>query len=164
MFVFQTKKCTCANILRDVDFIPMDAFHKMFVVRVNFYPKKKYLVVVFSCFSQKHKVRLIDDFTQSGVNHFVTAHEEPSLHTVDIADSTITVWMQICSSNRSPSELIKTFDLSSTYKQIALSEAGRKVAYISVWDPFEKRPRYFRSLALPFGAVRSVHSFLSVAR
>ena len=93
MFVFQTKKCTCANILRDVDFIPMDAFHKMFVVRANFYPKKKYLVVVFSCFSQKHKVRLIDDFTQSGVNHFVTAHEEPSLHTVDIADSTITVWM-----------------------------------------------------------------------
>ena len=109
MFVFQTKKCTCANILRDVDFIPMDAFHKMFVVRVSFYPKKKYLVVVFSCFSQKHKVRLIDDFTQSGVNHFVTAHEEPSLHTVDIADSTITVWMQICSSNRSPSELIKNF-------------------------------------------------------
>ena len=71
----------------------------------------------------------------------------------------------MCNAKRLSSELlIKTFDLSSAYKQIALSEAGRKVAYISVWDPFEKRPKYFRSLVLPFGAVRSVHSFLRVAR
>ena len=114
---------------------------------------------------QKHKTRLIDDFTQSGVNHFVTVHEAPSLHTVDIAASVIMVWLRLCSQRKVSSQmLIKTFDLSSAYKQIALSAAGRKFAYISVWDPFENCPRYFRSLVLPFGAVKSVHSFLRVAR
>ena len=114
---------------------------------------------------QKHKVRLIDDFTQSGINHYVTVHETPSLHTVDIAASVIVEWLGLCSTLKvSPQLQIKTFDLSSAYKQIALNEAGRQFATISVWDPFEQRPRYFRSTVLPFGAVRSVHSFLRVAR
>ena len=115
--------------------------------------------------SQKHKVRLIDDYTQSGVNHFVTVHESPSLHTVDIAASLVTVWLRMCKFNRCPAQLqIKTFDLSSAYKQIALNADGRRFSFIAVWDPIDKRPKYFQSLVLPFGAIRSVHSFLRVAR
>ena len=115
--------------------------------------------------SQKHKVRLIDDYTQSGVNHCVTVHESPSLHTVDIAASLVTLWLRKCKLNQCLAQLqIKTFDLSSAYKQIALNNEGRKFSFIAVWDPKDKRPKYFQSLVLPFGAVRSVHSFLRVAR
>ena len=34
---------------------------------------------------QKHKVRLIDDFSQSSVNQSVTVSETPVLHTIDVA-------------------------------------------------------------------------------
>ena len=116
--------------------------------------------------SQKHKVRLIDDYTQSGVNHFVTVHESLSLHTVDIAASLVTVWLRMCKlNNQCPAQLlIKTFDLSSAYKKIALNADGRRFSFIAFWDPNDKRPKCFQSLVLPFGAIRSVHSFLSVAR
>lgn len=89
---------------------------------------------------QKHKTRLIDDYTQSGVNHFVTVHEAPSLHTVDIAASLVTVWLRACKSQQRHSALqIKTFDLSSAYKQIALNASGREYSFISVWDPVPGR-------------------------
>ena len=36
---------------------------------------------------QKHKVRMIDDFTESSVNQAVTVFESPTLHTVDVASA-----------------------------------------------------------------------------
>ena len=58
----------------------------------------------------------------------------------------------------------RTFDLKSAYRQIALCEAGKKFAHIAVYCPHLQRAQFFKSLVLPFGAVRSVHSFLRVAR
>lgn len=85
--------------------------------------------------NQKQRVRLIDDFTQSGVNHYATAHESPALHTVDVAATLIALWLRACKAQQRSSALqIKTFDLSSAYKQIALNDDGRKFAFISVWD------------------------------
>ncbi len=59
---------------------------------------------------------------------------------------------------------VRTFDLKSAYRQIGLSERGRAVAFIVVYNPDTKRGELFQCRALPFGAVRSVHSFLRLAR
>ena len=114
---------------------------------------------------QRHKVRLIDDFSESSVNQAVTVYETPILHTVDIAASTLLFWLRTCKEiGRSASLRIRTFDLSSAYRQIALSPAGRNVAYIRVYCPETQTWAYFQAQVLPFGAVKSVHSFLRVAR
>ena len=45
---------------------------------------------------QKHKVRLIDDYSESSVNSTVTVFESPTLHTVDIACAAIACWFGDC--------------------------------------------------------------------
>ena len=40
---------------------------------------------------------------------------------------------------------------------------GRRFAYIRVHDPHDKKMKLFQATVLPFGAVRSVHSFLRCA-
>ena len=60
--------------------------------------------------------------------------------------------------------MARTFDLASAYRQVALNSEGKRFACIRVFDPGERCIKYFRSLVLPFGAVRSVHTFLRLAR
>eukprot|EP00435_Cladocopium_sp_Y103_P052490 s2135_g16.t1 len=45
---------------------------------------------------QKHKIRLIDDFSESLVNQAVTVSETPTLHTVDVACGIIACWFGDC--------------------------------------------------------------------
>ena len=59
---------------------------------------------------------------------------------------------------------MKTFDLESAYRQVGLSAKGRKVAYTRVWNPDTGSWAFFQAQVSPFGAVRSVHSFLKLAR
>ena len=109
-------------------------------------------------------MRLIDDYSESGVNSCVSVSESPMLHTVDIASASLTVWFEACARTDTSSALvIRTFDLASAYRQVGLSSSGRKFAYLRVYNPEAKRT-CFRSLVLPFGAIRSVHSFLRLAR
>ena len=63
-----------------------------------------------------------------------------------------------------PSLVARTFDLSSAYRQVGLNLAGREVAYIGVCNLETKRWCIFQALVLPFGAIKSVHSFLRLAR
>ena len=75
------------------------------------------------------------------------------------------VWLEKCKSeNRQPSLAVRTFDLKSAYRQVGLSSSGRSYAYIRVYNPESKTTALFQSTVLPFGAVRSVHSFLRLAR
>ena len=60
--------------------------------------------------------------------------------------------------------MARTFDLSSAYRQVGLSLEGRNVAYVRVYDPHEQCWKIFQAQVLPFGAVKSVHSFLRLAR
>ena len=114
---------------------------------------------------QKHKVRLIDDFSESSVNQAVTVHESPTLHTVDVAAASLAYWFQCRGEVTQNTALqVRTFDLSSAYRQVGLSEQGRRYAYIRVYNPGTKQWAYFQALVLPFGAVKSVHSFLRLAR
>ena len=111
------------------------------------------------------KVRLIDDFSASGVNKCVTVTETPVLHTIDVACAALTLWFGECHRcGLDPKLVVRTFDLASAYRQVALSVNGRRYACIKVLDPGDGRVKLFRCSVLPFGAVRSVHSFLRLAR
>ena len=119
----------------------------------------------FGLSQKKGKIRLIDDYTESGVNTCVTAVESPVLHTIDVACALLSLWFGECEEGKcDPTLVARTFDLASAYRQVALSSEGKRFACIRVFDPEEKCMKYFRSLVLPFGAVRSVHTFLRLAR
>ena len=117
----------------------------------------------FGLAQKQGKVRLIDDFSESGVNSCVC--ESPVLHTTDVACALIALWLDATSGPAKDSELVaRTFDLSSAYRQIGLSRNGRRFSHIRVFDPHDNCTRIFQGTVLPFAAVKSVHSFLRVAR
>ena len=114
---------------------------------------------------QKNKIRPVDDFSASGVNSAAGVSEAPALRTIDVIGSMLVDWLS-CNKrlDRCSETHLRTFDLKSAYRQIGLSERGRAVAFIVVYNPDTKRGELFQCRALPFGAVRSVHSFLRLAR
>ena len=114
---------------------------------------------------QRDKVRPIDDFSASGVNDAVTSWESPMLHTVDVIGSILVSWFESANKYGKCEELLtRTFGLTSAYRQVALSDEGRRHSLICVFDPDSRCGKLFRCNVLPFGAVRSVHSFLRLAR
>lgn len=116
---------------------------------------------------QKHKVRLIDDYSESSINQTQTVlvTESPVLHTVDIACASVAHWFGCCEEINVDKDLVaRTFDLASAYRQVGLNAEGRQFAYIRVFNPVENKWVVFQAQVLPFGAVRSVHSFLRLAR
>ena len=59
--------------------------------------------------------------------------------------------------------LARSFDLKSAYRQCAVHPASRQFSYIVVGDPNALALKVFRLKALPFGSVKSVHSFLRIS-
>ena len=61
--------------------------------------------------------------------------------------------------------LARSFDLKSAYRQCAVHPASRQFSfsYIVVGDPNTLSLKVFRLKALPFGSVKSVHSFLRIS-
>eukprot|EP00435_Cladocopium_sp_Y103_P046836 s740_g13.t1 len=119
----------------------------------------------FGLRQQKGKVRPIDDYIESGVNSCVATVEAPVLHTVDTAAATLMLWFDECNANNFDPKLeVRTFDLTSSYRQVALSPSGKRFAFTQVFDLVRKRVQYCQCCVLPFGVVRSVHSFLRLAR
>ena len=119
----------------------------------------------FGLLQKKGKVRLIDDYTESGVNTCVTTVESPVLHTIDVACALLALWFETCEELKLDSTVVaRTFDLTSAYRQVALSSEGKQFSCIRVFDPNTGSMQLFRSLVLPFGAIRSVHAFLRLAR
>ena len=104
----------------------------------------------FGLAQKKGKIRLIDDYTESGVNTCVTAVESPVLHTIDVACALLAFWFSECEEGGcDPTLVARTFDLASAYRQVALSSEGKRFACIRVFDPEAKCMKYFRSLVLP---------------
>ena len=84
---------------------------------------------------------------------------------MDIACAAIACWFGDCEDQQTSSELVvKTFDLASAYRQVGLSKDGRKVSFIRVKNPSTGMWAFFQAQVLPFGAIKSVHSFLRLAR
>ena len=106
------------------------------------------------------KIRLIDDFTASNVNQTVQVENAPKLHTLDIVAA---LCMELLRQHGDTEWMGKTIDLSSAYRQLGVSPRSRWVSYIAVYDPSTKSAKIYSMRALPFGASRSVYSFLRVA-
>ena len=106
------------------------------------------------------KIRLIDDFSASGVNDTVQVENATKLHTLDIAAALCLELLRVPGND---AWLGKTFDLASAYRQLGVAPGSYWVSYIAVYDPSTRSPRIFAMRALPFGASRSVYGFLRVA-
>ena len=106
------------------------------------------------------KIRLIDDFSASGVNDTVQVETATKLHTLDIAAA---LCMELLKVSGDAQWMGKTIDLSAAYRQLGVAPGSRWTSYIAVYDPKIAGPKIFSMKALPFGASKSVYSFLRVA-
>ena len=106
------------------------------------------------------KIRLIDDFSASGVNDTVQVESASKLHTLDVAAA---LCLELLRTSGQDVWLGKTFDLASAYRQLGVAPDSYWVSYIAVFDPNAQGPRVFAMRALPFGANRSVYGFLRVS-
>ena len=112
-----------------------------------------------------NKVRCVDDFSASNVNDAVETWEAPALHTVDVCAAMAKALMAELEASGKETKLVaRTFDLSSANRQVALKPDHRRFGHLAVHDPSSLRWRFFRATVLPFGATRSVHSFLRLSR
>jgi len=111
---------------------------------------------------QGSKLRCIDDYSRSSVNSSVQTCESPKPHTLDVYAALCVLVMSSCGHPNSK-WLGRTFDLTGAYRQCAVHPESRPYAHIAVRHPSTGDIKAFRMLALPFGAVRSVHSFLRIS-
>ena len=110
---------------------------------------------------QGSKVRCVDDFTGSSVNLAVQSCESPRPHTLDVVAGLLSVMMD--RSKKTKSWVGRVFDLNSAYRQCYIHEDSLKRSFIGVYDPKDGVVKAFRMLALPFGNIKSVHSFLRIS-
>ena len=110
---------------------------------------------------QGQKVGCIDDFSRSSVNSCVQSCESPKPHTLDVFGALCVMMMSTVA--KTGAWKGRTFDLVGAYRQCAVRPSSRKYAHIAVQHPSTLEVFAFRMKALPFGAIRSVHSFLRVS-
>lgn len=114
---------------------------------------------------QSTKVRVIDDFSCSGVNDTCQTHSKPELHAIDCFCGLVKAWFKrSLTADTSGLLLAKTYDLKSAYRQVPVATSHLKYGYVCVYNPISKTPEVYRMLTLPFGASHSVYSFLRLAR
>ena len=111
---------------------------------------------------QKNKIRMIDDFSVSRINHTYGMRERLRVQSVD----ELCAYLATLLDNHAPCELPRikgrTFDLRSAYKQFGVDQWHSEFLQICVKNP-EGGHGLFGVNALPFGATGSVTSFLRVS-
>ena len=110
---------------------------------------------------QSGKIRCVDDFSWPGINAASQPRESPKPHTLDVVAAMISAVM--CHAEGGHAWLSRSFDLKNAYRQCAVHPESRQFSYIVVGDPNTSSLKAFRLKALPFGSVKSVHSFLRIA-
>ena len=100
-------------------------------------------------------MRLIDDLRP--VNQTVATSESPRPHTVDMLTS---MGKSMMAAAPGVPLLGKAYDLTAAYRQLTLHPSTCWNSFISVWDHTKQEPSVFQLRALPFGASKSVYSFL----
>ena len=110
---------------------------------------------------QGPKVRCVDDFTSSSVNLAVQVTDSPKPHTVDVLSSLMVEAMAVCPGGEP--WVARTFDLRDAYRQCAVAPGSSQFSHIAVRNPSNGEASIFRMLALIFGSIKSVHSFLRIA-
>ena len=109
---------------------------------------------------QGGKIRCVDDFSRSGVNACCSTSESPKPHTVDVIAA---LCMSLATVSSDAPWLARSFDLKQAYRQCAVHPESERFAHIVVYCPDSKRNMVFKMRALPFGSVKSVHSFLRMS-
>eukprot|EP00435_Cladocopium_sp_Y103_P032581 s1136_g8.t1 len=114
---------------------------------------------------QGSEVRMIDDFSISGVNDSCEIHNKLDLHMVDTFSALVKHYFQACGSCGMSCELLaETYDLKSAYRQVPVKPCHYKYAYFSVYNHKLKVAQIYRLKTIPFGATHSVYCFLRLAR
>lgn len=108
---------------------------------------------------QTAKIRLTDDLSGSLVNSTAQTVESPKPHTSDVVASVVLELLKQCKT----SILGRAFDLKSVYRQLGINKDSLWAAYVVAFNPTTRSPEIFQLQAVPFGATRSVFSFLRVA-
>ena len=85
--------------------------------------------------------------------------ESPKPHTTDVVASVVLELLKNCKVG----VLGRAFDLKSAYRQLGINKDSFWAAYIVVFNPSTRSPEIFQLQAVPFGATRSVFSFLRIA-
>ena len=109
---------------------------------------------------QGPKMRVIDDYSMSGVNSAVQVSESPKPHATDKVAALCLSLLAHC--GQEP-VMGRTFDLKSAYRQLSIAPQSSWASYVACWGASTRMPRVFRMRALPFGASRAVYAFLRVA-
>ena len=137
---------------------------------------------------QHDKLRPIDDLTECGTNGACSTLDKLDLRALDETVFTAMLIMRCLESRcfalrlddgrvlrgrvhpywlQHPDRarvLVKTVDLKSAYKQLALHPDDRRFSVISLKDPADDEPKGFLCRVLPFGSIASVGHFNRVAR
>ena len=109
---------------------------------------------------QPGKIRLIDDLSASSVNQTVQCAESPKPQSIDFVAALL---LTILKSSGGAKIKGRSFDLKSAYKQLAIAESSLQFAFVAVYNPYKKKAEVYQLLATPFGATRSVYSFLRIS-
>ena len=108
---------------------------------------------------QPNKIRLIDDLSGSFVNSSLQSEESPKPHTTDVVAAVALELLKKCDRQ----VLGRAFDLKAAYRQLGIHPDSLWAAYVVVFNPYKRVAEIFQLQAVPFGATRSVFSFLRVA-
>ena len=117
----------------------------------------------FFVLQQKKKVRVIDNFTTSGVNATCGMMEKQKLFGLDFLATARVRGLALSEAGHVKGVEGKTFDLSSAYKQFPLHSSDRDFIRIAVPKPGGSDCAIYGLNALPFGASGSVEGFLRVS-
>eukprot|EP00435_Cladocopium_sp_Y103_P040568 s1901_g11.t1 len=114
---------------------------------------------------QGAKVRMIDDFSISGVNDSCEIHNKLDLHMIDTFCAMVkSYFMASGLAGKECDLLAKTYDLKSAYRQVPIKPSHYKFAYFSVYNHEIGETQLYRLKTMPFGATHSVYCFLRLAR
>eukprot|EP00438_Fugacium_kawagutii_P002538 Skav207754 [mRNA] locus=scaffold181:133572:138810:- [translate_table: standard] len=109
---------------------------------------------------QSSKVRLIDDMSGSRINQTVQALESPKPQGTDMIAALVLEILQV---GQNVPVTGRSFDMKAAYKQLPLSENALGLSYVAIYNPETREPELYQLLAAPFGATRSVYTFLRTA-
>ena len=109
---------------------------------------------------ESSRVRPIDNFTESLVNHTTFREETIEPHTVDVVCASLAMRLRARRAvGKSSDTMLKATDLRKAYKQLGVSENALLDAHLAVANPATGRAEVYMSKVLPFGSCSAVNGF-----
>ena len=114
---------------------------------------------------QGGKVRPIDNYSESQVNDAITVVNRATVDGTDVqAAMAASLIRELDKAGASKCIKGMSFDLTSAYRQLAVSDKSLRFARVCVYNPKEGVAQCYQQHTLPFGARASVAAFIRCAR